>query len=63
MLGANCCYRRIRFEKSPIGPDRIAVCYKDDYAQDPGFRRGLPATNDFRRLPDPDPESAAPCSG
>ncbi|MFJ2738409.1 N,N-dimethylformamidase beta subunit family domain-containing protein [Streptomyces sp. NPDC087440] len=58
VLGANCCYRRIRFEDSPVGPDRVAVCYKDDYAEDPGFRRGLPATNDFRRGPDPDPESA-----
>ncbi|GAA3491499.1 hypothetical protein GCM10018987_55820 [Streptomyces cremeus] len=57
VLGANCCYRRTRFEGSPVGPDRVAVCYKEDYARDPGFRRGLPATNDFRRLPDPDPES------
>ncbi|MCJ1676479.1 hypothetical protein MTF65_03760 [Streptomyces sp. APSN-46.1] len=58
VLGANCCYRRVRFEPSAVGPDRIVVCYKEDYAQDPGFRRGSPPTNDFRRAPAPDPESS-----
>ncbi|MFD7258152.1 N,N-dimethylformamidase beta subunit family domain-containing protein [Streptomyces sp. NPDC059874] len=58
VLGANCCYRRVRFEDSPVGPDRVVVCYKDDYAQDPGYRRGAPPTNDFRRAPAPDPESS-----
>ncbi|MGW3059152.1 N,N-dimethylformamidase beta subunit family domain-containing protein [Streptomyces goshikiensis] len=57
VFGANCCYRRVRFEDSATGPDRIMVCYKDDYALDPGYRGGLPPTNDFRRSPDPDPES------
>ncbi len=27
-LGANACYRQIRFEPSPTGPDRHQVCYK-----------------------------------
>lgn len=58
VLGANCCYRRIRFEASPVGADRIVVCYKDDYAADPGYRRGSPPTNDFRRRPAADPESS-----
>ncbi|MET9323369.1 N,N-dimethylformamidase beta subunit family domain-containing protein [Streptomyces sp. NPDC003038] len=58
VLGANCCYRRIRFEASPAGPDRIVVCYKDDYAEDPGFQQGSPPTNDFRRKPAPEPESS-----
>ncbi|MFG2982203.1 N,N-dimethylformamidase beta subunit family domain-containing protein [Streptomyces sp. NPDC048258] len=58
VFGANCCYRRVRFEASPVGEDRIVVCYKHDYARDPGFRRGHPATNDFRREPAPDPESS-----
>ncbi|WP_308363583.1 N,N-dimethylformamidase beta subunit family domain-containing protein [Streptomyces sp. ISL-86] len=58
VLGANCCYRRIRFEPSAVGADRIVVCYKDDYAEDPGFRRGGPPTNDYRRAPLPDPESS-----
>ncbi|MFJ3911019.1 N,N-dimethylformamidase beta subunit family domain-containing protein [Streptomyces vinaceus] len=58
VFGANCCYRRVRFEDSAVGSDRIVVCYKDDYAQDPGYRRGLPPTNDFRRQPVPEPESS-----
>ncbi len=28
-LGANACYRQIRLESSPIGPNRLQVCYKD----------------------------------
>ncbi|MFC5803194.1 N,N-dimethylformamidase beta subunit family domain-containing protein [Streptomyces formicae] len=58
VLGANCCYRRVRFEPSALGTDRIVVCYKEDYAEDPGFRRGLPPTNDYRRRPVPEPESS-----
>ncbi|WP_374772014.1 hypothetical protein OG756_01690 [Streptomyces sp. NBC_01310] len=58
VLGANCCYRRIRFEASPAAPDRIVACYKNDYAQDPGFQQGSAPTNDFRRPPTPDPESS-----
>lgn len=58
VFGANCCYRRVRYEPSPVGADRVVVCYKDDYAADPGFRRGRPPTNDFRRKPAPDPESS-----
>ena len=61
VFGANCCYRRVRFEASAAGPDRTVVCYKDDYAQDPGFRRGLPPTHDFRRRPAPEPESSLLC--
>ncbi|MFD0267245.1 N,N-dimethylformamidase beta subunit family domain-containing protein [Streptomyces sp. NPDC127106] len=58
VFGANCCYRRVRFEDSAVGADRTVVCYKEDYALDPGFRRGLPPTNDFRRAPAPEPESS-----
>ncbi|MFD0355282.1 N,N-dimethylformamidase beta subunit family domain-containing protein [Streptomyces sp. NPDC127110] len=57
VLGANCCYRRVRFEPSPVGPDRTVVCFKEDYEADPGYRAGLPPTNDFRRAPLPQPES------
>ncbi|MEW2414645.1 N,N-dimethylformamidase beta subunit family domain-containing protein [Streptomyces sp. NPDC046866] len=58
VLGANCCYRRIRLEASALGADRTVVCFKEDYADDPGYRAGLPPTNDFRRAPLSDPESA-----
>ena len=33
-LGANACYRQIRFEASPLGPNRHQVCYKSA-AEDP----------------------------
>ena len=33
-LGANACYRQIRFEPSPLGADRRQVCYKSA-AEDP----------------------------
>nr|WP_316526028.1 N,N-dimethylformamidase beta subunit family domain-containing protein [Kitasatospora sp. K002] len=56
-LGANCCYRRVRFEPTDLGPDRTVVCYKDAWAQDPGHRAGAPATTDFRAEPGADPES------
>ncbi|MGW2042574.1 N,N-dimethylformamidase beta subunit family domain-containing protein [Streptomyces virginiae] len=58
ILGANCCFRRIRLEASELGPDRTLVCYKSSYAQDPGFKRGHPATVDFRSAPGADPESS-----
>ncbi len=57
VLGANCCYRRVRFAPSAVGADRTVVCFKEDYAADPGHRAGLPPTNDFRRSPLPEPES------
>ena len=33
-LGANACYRQIRLEPSPLGPNRHQVCYKSA-AEDP----------------------------
>ncbi len=33
-LGANACYRQIRFQSSPIGPNRQQICYKDS-TEDP----------------------------
>ncbi|WP_035846687.1 N,N-dimethylformamidase beta subunit family domain-containing protein [Kitasatospora azatica] len=58
ILGANCCYRRVRYEPSPTGPDRQVVCYKTSYQDDPGFKAGKPPTNDFRAQPQADPESS-----
>ncbi|MEV7416499.1 N,N-dimethylformamidase beta subunit family domain-containing protein [Streptomyces sp. NPDC089919] len=58
VFGANCCYRRVRFEGSAVGPDRLMVCHKQDYVRDPGFRQGQPPTHEFRRTPMPEPESA-----
>ncbi|MFE0461765.1 N,N-dimethylformamidase beta subunit family domain-containing protein [Kitasatospora sp. NPDC058965] len=58
ILGANCCYRRVRYEPSPTGADRQVVCYKTSYQDDPGFKAGKPPTNDFRVAPQADPESS-----
>ncbi|MFE9425172.1 N,N-dimethylformamidase beta subunit family domain-containing protein [Kitasatospora sp. NPDC006697] len=58
VLGANCCFRRVRYEPSPTGPDRQVVCYKTSYQEDPGFKQGKPATNDYRVAPGADPESS-----
>ncbi|MER5863748.1 N,N-dimethylformamidase beta subunit family domain-containing protein [Kitasatospora sp. NPDC002040] len=57
-LGANCCYRRVRYEPSALGSDRTVVCWKSAYQDDPGFRAGRPATTDFRSGPGADPESS-----
>ncbi len=35
-LGANACYRQIRFQDSSVGPNRQQICYKDA-AEDPLF--------------------------
>jgi hypothetical protein len=45
-LGANACYRQIRFEASPLGPDRHQVCYKSA-AEDPitGLNNALVTVN------------------
>ncbi|MFI6444267.1 N,N-dimethylformamidase beta subunit family domain-containing protein [Kitasatospora sp. NPDC050543] len=58
VLGANCCFRRIRLEPSPTGPHRTVVCYKASYRQDTGFAAGLPPTTDYRAAPAADPESS-----
>ncbi|GAB2710609.1 N,N-dimethylformamidase beta subunit family domain-containing protein [Kitasatospora kifunensis] len=58
ILGANCCFRRVRYEPSPSGPDRQVVCYKDSFQQDPGYKSGGLPTNDYRVGPHADPESS-----
>ncbi|MFD0329214.1 N,N-dimethylformamidase beta subunit family domain-containing protein [Streptacidiphilus monticola] len=54
-LGANTCFRRVRFEDG----GRTVVCYKTDYRDDPAYwhDRAL-TTTDFRSGPAPDPESS-----
>ncbi len=56
-LGANACFRRIRFEPGGGGDNRHVVCYKTDWRNDPmhGVDDAL-VTNDFRQNPKPDPE-------
>jgi hypothetical protein len=37
-LGANACYRQIRFKSSPLGERRQVICYKD-YLADPVYKK------------------------
>lgn len=56
-LGGNEMYRHIRFESSPLGPDRVEVSYKS-FAQDPVSRTDpMDATTQWRSPPFPRPES------
>ncbi len=58
-LGANTCFRRIRFEPTTAGTGRTVVCYKTDFHDDP-YLKAHPtmATTDFRVPPAADPESS-----
>ena len=58
-LGANTCFRRIRFSSSDLGANRNVACYKTSYEKDPlyGHDNSL-VTTDFRADPSPDPESS-----
>ncbi|HUZ19361.1 MAG TPA: N,N-dimethylformamidase beta subunit family domain-containing protein [Acidimicrobiales bacterium] len=56
-LGANACYRQIRFEDSALGPNRRVVCYKDYkadpiYATDPKLATGASWQEDAVSLPE-----------
>jgi N,N-dimethylformamidase beta subunit-like protein len=58
-LGANAMFRRIRLAPTKLGPDRLVICYKSSYTQDPmyGTHNAL-VTSDWREPPDPRPESS-----
>lgn len=52
-LGANAMFRRTRIE------DRLVVCFKTSYAEDPMYRlNSAMVTSDWREPPHPDPESS-----
>jgi N,N-dimethylformamidase beta subunit-like protein len=58
-LGANALFRRTRLEKTALGADRLVVCYKTAYTQDPMYRKDLAqVTSDWREPPNSDPESS-----
>jgi hypothetical protein len=58
-LGANAMFRRIRLAPSPLGANRLVICYKSSYQDDPLYGKdNALVTNDFRAPPDPDPESS-----
>jgi hypothetical protein len=57
-LGANACYRQIRFATSPLGERRQVICYKD-YEADPVYKTmPMLATGvSWATTPDQKPES------
>jgi hypothetical protein len=58
-LGANCCFRRTRLAATRLGPDRLIICYKTSYLQDPEYGKdNALVTSDWREPPNPDPESS-----
>jgi hypothetical protein len=58
-FGANCCFRRTRLAPSDHGSNRLVICYKTSYLQDPMYGKDNAAvTSDWREPPDPDPESS-----
>ncbi|HLK02623.1 MAG TPA: N,N-dimethylformamidase beta subunit family domain-containing protein, partial [Streptosporangiaceae bacterium] len=57
-FGANAIFRKIRFEPSPLGADRIEVNYKVA-SEDPLYGKDNPAvTGNWPVQPDADPESS-----
>jgi hypothetical protein len=57
-LGANAAYWRVRFEDSPLGPDRVVVGYKDARLDPLAAQDPAQATTTFRGRPAPDPENS-----
>jgi len=58
-LGANCCFRRTRLAGTGLGPDRLVICYKTSYTEDPMYGKDNKlVTSDWREPPHPDPESS-----
>jgi len=58
-LGANAMFRRTRLAPTALGPDRLIICYKTSYLQDPMYgKHDELVTSDWREPPDPDPESS-----
>jgi hypothetical protein len=57
-LGANAIYRKIRFEASPLGPDRRVVSYKVRHEDPLNGVDDDQVTVNWRNPPSDDPESA-----
>jgi hypothetical protein len=58
-LGANCMFRRTRLASTGLGGQRMVICYKTSYLQDPMYGKdNTLVTSDWREPPNPDPESS-----
>ena len=56
-LGANAMYRHIRLASSPLGPDRVVICYKVASLDPMHGKNNAATTQNWRDPPDPRPES------
>jgi hypothetical protein len=56
-LGANACYRQIRFQPSSVGPDRHQICYKDATEDPMATQNPKLTTVNWNQAPVSDPES------
>jgi hypothetical protein len=58
-LGANAMFRRTRLASTSLGINRMIICYKTSYLDDPMYGRDdALVTSDWREPPVPDPESS-----
>ncbi len=58
-LGANTCFRRVRYQDTAVGANRAVACYKTSYEKDPYYpAHPSLVTTDFRAAPGADPESS-----
>jgi hypothetical protein len=58
-LGANAMFRRTRLAPTALGENRLVICYRTSYAEDPMYGRdNALVTTDWREPPYPDPESS-----
>ena len=58
-MGANTMFRRTRLDSTSLGANRLVVCYKTSYTDDPMYGKDNAAvTSDWREPPNPDPESS-----
>src|ERR1035437_8136638 len=58
-LGANAMFRRTRLAATGVGPDRLVICYRTSYLEDPMYGKdNALVTNDWRQPPSPEPESS-----
>jgi hypothetical protein len=58
-LGANAMFRRTRLAPTKLGADRLVICYKTSYQQDPMYGKdNALVTSDWPDPPHPDPQSA-----
>ncbi len=65
-LGANCMFRRTRLASTPAGVDRLVICYKTSYMQDPDVRQRQRAGHQrlagAARIPTPSRRSPGRCT-